>query len=97
MNSVQLRFYLDPESGEPHIYEHDVDEEEVEEVLSSAVEEFAGRRDSRVAYGQTLAGRYLKIVYSPDPGGKSAFVITAYELHGKDLAAFKRRQRRKPR
>ena len=77
MNSVQLRFYLDPESGEPHIYEHDVDEEEVEEVLSSAVEEFAGRRDSRIAYGQTLAGRYLKIVYSPDPGGNSAFVITA--------------------
>jgi hypothetical protein len=94
---VQLRFYLDPETGEPHIYEHDVDEQEVEAILTSAVEEFAGRRGSRIAYGQTLAGRYLKVVYSPDPGGKSAFVITAYELRGQDLAAFQRRQRRKPR
>jgi hypothetical protein len=97
MDRVQLRFYLDPETGEPHIYEHDVDEEEVEEALASAVEDFPGRRDSRIAYGQTLAGRYLKVIYSPDLGGTSAFVITAYELRGKDLAAFKRRQRRKQR
>ena len=97
MSPVQLRFYLDPETGEPHIYEHDVDEEEVEEVLASGGEDFPSRGDSRIAYGQTLAGRYLKVVYSPDPGGKSAFVITSYELRGKDLAAFKRRQRRKQR
>jgi hypothetical protein len=97
MGPVQLRFYLDPETGEPHIHEHGVDEDEVEEALASALEDFPGRRDSRIAYGQTVAGRHLKIVYSPDPGGQSAFVITAYELHGKDLAAHERRQRRRQR
>jgi hypothetical protein len=28
---MDLRFYLDPETGEPHIYGHGVAEEEVEE------------------------------------------------------------------
>jgi hypothetical protein len=31
---MDLRFYLDPQTGEPHIYEHGVSEEEVEEVLA---------------------------------------------------------------
>jgi hypothetical protein len=38
---------------------------------------------SRVAVGQTEAGRYLRVIYVPEPGG--AFVITAYELKGKTL------------
>lgn len=43
--------------------------------------------------GQTEAGRYLRVIYSPDPEPDTVFVITAYELKGKPLAAFKRRQR----
>jgi hypothetical protein len=30
---MEIRFYLDPETGLPHIYEHGVTEEEVEQVL----------------------------------------------------------------
>jgi hypothetical protein len=43
--------------------------------------------------GQTDAGRYLRIIYSPDPESNSVFVITAYGLKGKPLTGFKRRQR----
>jgi hypothetical protein len=31
---MHLRFYIDPETDQPHIYGHDVSEEEVEEVLA---------------------------------------------------------------
>ena len=34
---MKTRFYIDPETGAPHIYNHDVEEHEVEEVLSSGV------------------------------------------------------------
>jgi len=30
---VNIRFYIEPETGEPHIYEHNVREEEVEDIL----------------------------------------------------------------
>jgi len=35
---MRLRFYIDPETGEPHIYKHQVSEAEVEEVLTNAGE-----------------------------------------------------------
>jgi len=47
--------------------------------------------------GQTAAGRHLQVIYVPDEDPDSVFVITAYELHGKAKAAFRRRQRRKGR
>lgn len=61
-----LRFYLDPATGEPHIYEHGVSEEEVEEALRNSGEERPGRGSSRVVIGATEAGRLLRIVYAPD-------------------------------
>jgi len=96
MNAVWLRFHLDPETGQPHIYEHDVDEQEVEDVLRYPGEDRQGRNDSRVALGRTRDGRYLRVVYLRDPDPRSLFVVTAYELRGKPLTAFKRRQRRRP-
>lgn len=95
MRSVRLRFLRDSATGEPHIYGHDVSEEEVEDVLRRPGDDFPGREGARIALGQTREGRYLQVVYAPDPGQPSAFVITAYELRGKPLAAFKRRQRKK--
>jgi hypothetical protein len=93
---VRLRFFRDSATGEPHIYQHDVTEEEVEDVLRRPGDDFPGREGSRIALGQTRDGRHLQIVYAPDPGRSDAFVITAYELRGKPLAAYKRRQRKKP-
>ena len=63
---MNIRFYIDKETGLPHIYNHEVDEVEVEEVLRNPGEDRAGRNDSRVAIGQTQAGRYLRVIYVPD-------------------------------
>jgi len=92
---MKIRFYLDPETGGPHIYGHGVTEEEVADVLSSPGEDRPGREASRVASGQTRAGRYLRVVYVPDLEPDSVFVITAYELASKPLIAYRRRRRRK--
>jgi hypothetical protein len=92
---VTVRYYLDPETGEPHIYNHGVGEEEVEDVLRTPGEDRPGREGSRIALGQTRAGRYLRVIYVPDPEPQSVFVITAYELSGRPLAAYRRRRRRR--
>ncbi len=91
---MELRFWRDPETGLPHIYEHGVTEEEVQYVLSRPGLNFPEDRNSRVHQGQTAAGRHLKAVYVPDEGADSAFVVTAYELRGKGLRAYRRAKRR---
>lgn len=95
MIEYHVRYYLDLRTGDPHIWEHSVTEEEVEEVLSRTREDRTGREGSRVAIGQTRAGRYLRVVYVPEPEAGSVFVITAFELTGKPLAAFRRRHKKK--
>ena len=85
---------MDPATGLPHIYNHDVDEVEVIEVLEKPGEDRAGSEGSRIALGQTAAGRYLRVIYVPDPQPDSVFVITAYQLVGKPLAAFRRRRKK---
>lgn len=92
---MDVRYYVDPETGEPHIYGHQVVEEEVADVLRKPGEDRPGREGSRSAIGRTRAGRYLRVVYVPDPEPDSVFVITAYELEGKPLIAYRRRQRRR--
>ena len=93
--AVELRFYLDPATGQAHVRNHGVDEEEAEEALANPGEDRPGREGSRIAIGQTASGRILRIVYVRDPGVNSIFVITAYELRGKPLLAYRRRLRRK--
>jgi len=92
---MNIRFYIDPETNLPHIYRHGVDESEVEDVLRRPGEDRPGYEGSRVAIGQTQAGRYLRVIYVPDPNPDSVFVVTAYELKGKPLAAYRRRRRRR--
>ena len=94
---MRLRFYLDSETGEPHILNHGVNEDEVREVLENAGEDRAGREGSRIALGKTDGGRYLRVIYVPDPEPDSSFVITAYDLKGKPLAAYRSRRKRKGR
>ncbi len=94
---MELRFWSDPETGLPHIYDHGVTEAEVREVLSRSAEEFPGDDRSRIRVGQTEAGRYLQVVYVPDADRQDAFVVTAYDLTPKGKHAYRRRQRRKRR
>ena len=70
-------------------------ESEVGYVLKNAGEDRQGRDDSRISVGQTFAGRHIRVIYVPDPEPDSVFVITAYELSGKPLTAYKRRMRKK--
>jgi hypothetical protein len=94
---VEVRYFIDPDTGQPHVYNHGVREDEVEWVLEHPGEERQGLDGSRVLIGQTESGRYLRVVYVADPEPNSAFVITAYELNGKPLAAYRRRRRRRGR
>ncbi len=94
---MNIRFYLDPETGYPHILSHSVDEVEVEDVLYVPLEDRPGRDGTRIAIGQTQGGRYLRVIHVPDSVPAQAFVITAYELQGEPLAAFRRRMRRRGR
>lgn len=92
---MKIRCYIDPVTEEPHIFNHDVYEDEVADVLLNPGEDRPGREGSRVAIGQTSNGRYLRVIYVPDPEPNSVFVITAYDLKGKPLTAYRRRQRRR--
>jgi hypothetical protein len=90
---MNIRFFIDPHTDLPHIYGHQVHESEVEDVLANASEDRPGKEGSRVAIGRTRDGRYLRVIYVPDPIPDSVFVITAYELTGKPLRAYRRRRR----
>jgi hypothetical protein len=90
---ASIRFYIDPRTDLPHILEHDVTADEVEDVLGRSGEDRDGRDGSRVAVGQTRAGRYLRVIYVPDEDDDGIFVVTAYDLTGKALQAYRRRLR----
>jgi uncharacterized DUF497 family protein len=78
-----VNLYVDPETGQPHLHRHGVSEEEAEDVLDRPLEDRPGREGARVAIGQTRGGRYLRVVYVPDPEPESLFVITAFDLGSK--------------
>ena len=92
---MKIRYYIDPDTQLPHIYNHNVNEDEVEAVIRRPGEDRLGRENARVAIGQTAAGRYLKVIYVLEYHSKEIFVITAYEINGNVLKAYRRRKRRK--
>ena len=77
---MKIHYYINPETGQPHIYTHNVSENEVEDVLLKPGEDRSGKDGSRVAIGQTRTGRYLKVIYVFNLSPKSIFVITAFDL-----------------
>ena len=93
---MQIRYHINPTTGLPHIYDHFVSENDVEDILGRPLQDIRGRDDSRIAIGQTGGGRYLKVIYVSDPIPDSVFVITAYELGPKAKRAIRRKQRKKP-
>jgi len=92
---MKIRFYIDPKTNDPHIHRHKVTEQEVKDIhiLLHPGEDRIGHEGARVAIGQTRSGRYLRVVYVPEPEG--IFVITAYDLSGKALIAHRRRIKKK--
>lgn len=53
---MEIRFNVDPDTGQPHIYCRGVSEEEVHEVMTSRGEDRASADNSRTKLGQTVAG-----------------------------------------
>ncbi|MCZ7644206.1 MAG: DUF4258 domain-containing protein [Planctomycetota bacterium] len=94
---MKIRYYLDEDSGLPHVRGHGVSEAEVEAIIARPMEDRPGSEGSRVALGRTKAGRYLRVVYVPDSEPGSFFVVTAFELAGKPLKALKRRMKKRAR
>ncbi len=92
---MEVRFYINPESDQPHVYDHGVSEAEVEDILRRPLEDRQGKEGSRVAIGQTRSGRYLRVIYVSDPDPDRLFVITAYQLGPQAKKALLRRRRRK--
>lgn len=93
---MEFRFHTDAD-GQPHISQHGVSANEVVEAMYRRSEDRPSREDSRLAIGRTLAGRVLRVIYVPDEDGVGIFVITAYELKGKPLKAFRARERKRGR
>jgi len=87
-----ITFYNDPETDLPHIYDHGVNEQEIYEVFRRSPLQLLGREGTMLALGQTEAGRYLKVIYRRKP--REILIITAYDLRGKELSAYRRRKRR---
>jgi hypothetical protein len=92
---LDVRFYIDPETGAAHIERHGVSEREVRDVLARPLEDRPARAGAMAALGQTTGGRYLRVIYVPDAEPDSVFVITAYELGPKAKHALRRRRRRR--
>lgn len=94
---MEIRYYLDPETDLPHIYDHGVTEAEVEWILRRVGEDGPSSGGSRQAVGQTKGGRYLRVIYVPDEEGDGVFVVTAYPLTDREVRAYRRRKRRRGR
>ncbi len=91
---MRIRFLKDADTGMPHIFAHGVTEEEVEQVLRGHGEVLAAGKGAEMKLGQTIAGRYLQVVYVWEEERDGLFVLTAYPLQGRPKRSFRRRQRR---
>jgi len=62
---MNVRFNIDPDTDQPHIYGHGVTEDDVLDVLKRPIENRAGSGDSRVLLGRTRVGRFLRAIECP--------------------------------
>ena len=92
---MEIRYYLESDTGLPHIANHGVTEAEEDWVLRAPSEVRPGTDNSKHALRKTEFGRYLRVIYVVDEDGDGFFVITAYPLEGRQLQAFRRRRRKK--
>ncbi|MCK9519381.1 MAG: hypothetical protein M0R74_10235 [Dehalococcoidia bacterium] len=92
---MDIEFYVNPRTGEPHCLDHDVTEEAVVDVLDAPLERRPGNEGPMIASGQTREGRWLRVIYPERPTGIP--VITAFPPGPKTIAGLRRRKRRKKR
>jgi hypothetical protein len=92
---MKIRYNVDVDTGLPHVYRHNVSEDEVEDVLRDPIERRRGEGDSQVLIGRTTQGRYLRVIVSLDRDGDGVFVITGYDLGVKAIKALRRRLKKR--
>ncbi|HZZ45110.1 MAG TPA: hypothetical protein VFE58_19395 [Tepidisphaeraceae bacterium] len=92
---MDVRFLYDLDTGLPHIEQHGVSSYEALQVLHRREADAPAKDGARMAEGQTDAGRYLRVIYRSNEIDHSILVITAYDLTGKPLQAFRKRRRRR--
>lgn len=90
---MEIRFFIDPDTDETHCLQHQVSPAEASFVLRNSAEDYPARDETRAAIGYTPGGRCLKVIYTEGRGGRYHFVITAYDVTGQELKAFRRRER----
>ncbi len=66
----------------------DITYDEIDEVLAS--ERFRRHGDAFTCTGKTTKGRWLFIVFSPDPDGDTAFIVSARDLSEQEKKRFRR-------
>ncbi|MBI1744477.1 BrnT family toxin [Candidatus Acetothermia bacterium] len=75
--------------AEKILAKHQVEPGEVEEIFFDDLPHFKGFQNVYHAYGQTVTGRYLFVVFRHLDGGK-ARPITAYEMTDKQQHYYRR-------
>lgn len=90
---MRFRFFIDPKTGEPHIYEHGVTEREVEQVFEDDPYKTVAREGAYQVSGQTWGGRYLRIVYREE-GPDEVFVIHARDLRKREKRTYRKKMGR---
>jgi hypothetical protein len=68
---MRIRLYFDPETGQPHIANHDVDEAEVADVLARPGEDRPGREGLGLRSGRLAPGATFGSFTWPSPEGYS--------------------------
>ena len=92
---MNVRYNVDADTGLPHMYQHGVSEEEVDEILRRPIDSRHGDGDSVIVTGKTWRGRFLRVMVAFDADRQGCFVITAYDLRGNALKGLRRRMRRR--
>jgi len=84
---LKFRFYIDPETSEPHVYKHEVKEQEIIEIFTERSYFERIRQDgSFEAIARTSSRRYLRIAFRRTE--EEFFIITAYDIEDKETIAF---------
>lgn len=84
---MKFRFYIDPDTNEPHVYKHEVKEQEIIEVFTERSYFERIRQDgSFEAIARTDQRRFLRIAFRRT--GEEIFIITAYDIEDKETIAF---------
>jgi hypothetical protein len=93
---MDIEFYIDADTGEPHIARHGVEKWEAIDVLENADASYNGRGGTLVAIGQTRNGRYLRVIYRRLDAGGGCRIITAFDLSANAKRSLRRKRRRRP-